>query len=211
MSARANVHTVCRAKGVRGMAGAKKRRRMPLAGAALLASVLTTETLLLMEGRYAEALPLHLCGLSALAALAVCAGARGVLLDFLWYLGLPGALLALAFPAPALCRHPALLGAAYVSTHALIAAVPLVLLARGERPRRGRARRMMLLLQGIALAAFFVNRALGTDFLFLSTPPAGSPLVAVFHRSYALYLCALQAMMLLVCLGMGAALRAADA
>ena len=35
----------------------------------------------------------------------------------------------------------------------------------------------LIFLQALALTAFFVNRALGTDFLSLSAPPIGAPLV----------------------------------
>lgn len=175
---------------------------MALPGIALLLSLCVTEALIFLEGPWADALPLHLCGISALAALAVAWGARGTALDFLWYLGMPGALLALLFPAPALSRWQTLLNASYVATHALILVIPLLAMRRGDWPRRGRAAEMMILLQGVALLAFFVNRALGTDFLFLMAPPAGTPLIGVFRAGYAQYLIALQALMLLLCLFM---------
>ncbi|MDY5349128.1 MAG: hypothetical protein SPG80_06240, partial [Candidatus Ventricola sp.] len=54
-------------------------------GALLLASLLTTEGLLLAEGREAEALPLHLCSISALLALCLAFCAQQAALDFLWY------------------------------------------------------------------------------------------------------------------------------
>ena len=179
-----------------------KSRRMPLLALILLSSLCVTEALIFLEGSWADALPLHLCSLSALAALGVAFGARGMALDFLWYLGMPGALLALLFPAPAMSRWQTLLNTSYVATHALILLIPLRAMLRGDWPRRGRAAEMMILLQAVALADFFVNRALGTDFLFLMAPPAGSPLIPVFRRGYLTYLLALQAVMLLLCLCM---------
>ena len=61
---------------------------------------------------------------------------------------------------------------------------------------------MMSVLLGIAAPVLIVNRLLGTDFLFLSAPPIGTPLEAVFHLGYPLYLAALFALMLFCCTGM---------
>lgn len=179
-----------------------KNRRMPLCFAALLTSVAITEALLGLEGRWAEALPLHLCGVAAVAAISVTLGARGAALDFLWYLGMPGALLALAFPAPAPSVRQALLNASYVTTHAMILLVPLRAMRAGDWPRRGRATPMLLALQGLALAAFGVNRRLGTDFLFLMSPPPGTPLERLFALGRGAYLLSLEALMAAVCLAM---------
>ncbi|MDO5299407.1 MAG: YwaF family protein [Clostridia bacterium] len=171
-------------------------------GHVLAVSLVATEAILLLEGRWQEALPLHLCSLSAMAALVLAFGEHGMLLDFLWYLGMPGAALALIFPAPAVTRCQALLNASYVTTHALILIIPLTAMLAGMRPRRGRAPAMMMILQGIALVAYFVNRALGTDFLFLMAPPAGTPLVTAYSWGYPAYLLALEAIMLAVCMVM---------
>lgn len=176
-------------------------------GALLAASMIVTEGLLLHEGRWREAIPLHLCSVSALVALFVAAGARGGALDFLWYLGLPGALLALVFPAPAVSVHQPLFNLAYAVTHLMIVLIPLAVIARGTLPRAGRAARMLLALQGIALAAFLANEALGTDFLFLSGPPPGTPLVALYAFGVVPYVLALEGMMLAVCLLQGRTAR----
>lgn len=185
-----------------------KRRAAPerVMGALLLVSLLTTESLLLAEGRVADALPLHLCSLSALLALGAAFHANQGSLDFLWYVGMPGALLALIFPAPASSRWQALLTASYVATHALIVIIPLVLMLQGQRPRRGRAPQVLIALQGMALQAFFVNRCLGTDFMFLSAPPADTPLETIFRLGYLPYLLALEALALSCCAVMGALL-----
>jgi len=64
----------------------------------------------------------------------------------------------------------------------------------------------MLCMQGIALAAYGVNRMLGTDFLFLMAPPAGTPLEALFRLGYPAYLIALETLILLTALAMENAL-----
>ena len=70
--------------------------------------------------------------------------------------------------------------------------VPLCLLAAGRRVRRGRALPLFLGMQGLALAASFVNGKLGTDYLFLTAPPAGTPLEAAFALGRPAYLLALE-------------------
>ncbi len=60
-----------------------------------------TTALLALQGRMREAVPLHLCSVSALAAAVLVVFTRAAFLDFLWLLGMPGAVLALVFPAPA--------------------------------------------------------------------------------------------------------------
>ena len=173
-------------------------------GALLCVSLGATLALLLLEGRWREAIPLHLCSLSALSAIWLAFFPRQALLDFLWYLGMPGAALALLFPAPAVSRLQALLDASYVVTHALILVIPAVRMACGMRPQRGRSLAMMGTLLVIAAVAGAVNRRLGTDFLFLAAPPAGTPLEAVFDAGYAIYLAFLLSMMLALCLTMDA-------
>ena len=168
---------------------------MALCGLLMLASTLVTEVILALQGRFAEAIPMHLCSIASIAAMLVSIGARGMALDFLWYLGMPGATLALLFPAPAISRWQALFNVSYVATHALILIIPALAMLGGDWPRRGRALRMMLLLQVIAMTAGIFNHALGTDFLFLSAPPAGTPLVGVYRRGYAAYLLTLEGLM----------------
>ncbi len=191
-------------RGLRGKAGVIARRAGE-AGAlfcVLAASMAATLTLLIAQGRWREAIPLHLCSLSALAAGALALKPSAWLLDFLWYLGMPGAALALLFPAPAVSRFQTLMTASYVLTHAMILVIPLWAMRAGMRPRGGKGLHALLALQGIALVSALVNRALGTDFLFLSAPPLGTPLEAVFALGYPVYLAALEAMMTLCVMGM---------
>lgn len=178
-----------------------------LMGVLLLLSILVTTALLVVQGRWQEAIPLHLCSVSALLAAMLSFKKSPEILDFLWYLGMPGAVLALIFPAPASSVMQPLFTAGYVVTHALIAAIPLTAFAMGEEPRRGTAPTQLMALQPLALTAFFVNRALGTDFLFLAAPPQDTPLTRVWELGYPAYILLLQGMMLGLCLLMSAAHR----
>ena len=168
---------------------------MTLCGLLMLASTLLTEVILALQGRFAEAIPMHLCSIASIAAMLVSIGARGMSLDFLWYLGMPGAMLALLFPAPAMSRWQMLFNMSYVATHMLILIIPALAMLGGDWPRRGRALWMMLLLQIIAMVAGIINRALGTDFLFLSAPPAQTPLVSIYRQGYGVYLLVLEGLM----------------
>ena len=133
--------------------------------------------------------------------------ARSTIVDYLWLLGMPGAILALVFPAPAVSRWQTLFTACYMLTHALIVLIGLSAMAMGECPRAGKAPMALIFLQALALTAFFVNRALGTDFLFLSAPPIGTPLVWIGSAGYGAYIACLQGMMTLLCLAMDGAGR----
>jgi len=170
------------------------------------ASMGITVALLLLQGRWREAIPLHLCSLCALAATYLAFRPSQFLLDILWYLGMPGALLALIFPAPAVSRFQLLLNLSYGITHLLILLIPVLCMVSGMRPRAGRMLPMFLLLQGMAAAAYLANRIFGTDFLFLAAPPAGTPLEILFFFGYPLYLISLEAIGALMIFGMHALL-----
>ena len=169
---------------------------------ALAGSMMTTVFLLMLQGRWQEAIPLHLCSLAALAAVILALRPRVYLLDFLWYLGMPGAALALLFPAPAVSRFQTLMTGSYVTTHALILLIPAYLMVLGMRPGTYASGRMLLTLNAVALCAALVNGALGTDFLFLSAPAAGTPLEAVYQLGMPAYLCCLELLMAALCLMM---------
>lgn len=168
-------------------------------GAVLGASLGVTFALLVLQGRWREAIPLHLCSLAALGGLLLLFRPRAWTLDLLWYLGMPGAALALLFPAPAVSRFQNLLNASYTITHMMILIIPLAFMLRGMRPRAGRSAAVFLILQGIALIACWVNRLLGTDFLFLAAPPMGTPLAMVFDWGYPVYLILLETLMFSLC------------
>lgn len=185
----------------------RMRTMRRLMGVLLLLSILVTTVLLVAQGRWQEAVPLHLCSVSALLAAVLSFKKSPAILDFLWYLGMPGAVLALIFPAPASSVMQPLFTVGYVVTHAMIATIPLAAFAMGEEPRRGTAPTQLMALQPLALTAFFVNRALGTDFLFLAAPPQDTPLMRVWELGYPAYILLLQGMMLGLCLLMNAAHR----
>lgn len=168
----------------------------------LVCSMLTTEGLLVLQGRWREAIPLHLCSISAIAASMLARFRSLFLLDFLWYLGMPGAALALLFPAPASSLCQPLFNLSYFITHAMILLIPALRIRFGMHPRMGKTRWMMLVLACMAGIADAANRALGTDFLFLASPPPDTPLEAVFVLGKLPYRAALLMLMFLLSLMM---------
>lgn len=183
----------------------KEKTPINVMGIVLVCSMLVTEGLLVFQGRWREAIPLHLCSISAMAAVWFTFCSKQFLLDFLWYLGMPGAALALMFPALASSVFQPLMNVSYYMTHALILMIPLCRVVTGMLPQKGRTLQMLLLLLGLAGLAAVANSVLGTDFLFLASPPAGTPLETLFRFGYPLYLLTLFALMLICCMGMDAA------
>lgn len=172
--------------------------------AVLAVSLMATLSLLILQGRWREAVPLHLCSVCALLSLFLALRPRAWTLDILFYLGMPGAVLALLFPAPAVSACQIVMNASYVVTHAMILVIPAALMIMGMRPRPGLAARMTAYLLIAALAADTVNRVLDTDFFFLAAPPTGTPLAAVYAWGPRAYVIVLALMMLLACMGMDA-------
>ncbi|MDR3051500.1 MAG: TIGR02206 family membrane protein [Oscillospiraceae bacterium] len=160
-------------------AGRVSGRAVGRAACALLALCMAaTITLTVLDGKdlLRTLLPLHLCSLSALLTLPVLARARQACLNFCWYLGLPGAAMALLFPAIEPSGQPHIMATAFFLTHGLIVFAPLLCAARGQWPRR-RAMGPALLAGNLFLALVYgADRLLGANYMFLLWPPAGTPL-----------------------------------
>lgn len=122
-------------------------------------------------------LPFHLCDVMVfLEFLAVFLPqkAKGPLPALCWWLGLPGALFALVTPGETAYPFWNIYYLIFLFLHFFLLLVPLFLVLDGFRPRLRQTLPCFLWLSGIAAAAFFVNRALGSNYLFLSRAPAGS-------------------------------------
>lgn len=144
-----------------------------------------------------NALPLHLCGFSALVAIGLCFTYSSTGFHFLVLLGMPGALLALVFPAVTECSRPVLMRMAFVRLHALIPAVGVFLLAQ-KRPLPSDPRRSLLLGNGLMLAAACVNSLTGSNYLFLRAAPSGTPLAWLIRHGYGVYVAGLELLCMLL-------------
>ncbi|MBR3763470.1 MAG: TIGR02206 family membrane protein [Clostridia bacterium] len=172
-----------------------------LLGGMVLAAMAAQETILLLAGQltWATALPLHLCSLMGLCTLPALLTRRETLLHALLLLGAPGAALALLFPAIMDTPWPRVTRLFFIIMHAGIFLAPLLPLSLGWRPRcRGACQAGVFLLTAGAVA-LPVNRLTGGNYLFLSGPVAGTPLI-LLHQwgwgSYLLLLAALAALLL---------------
>ena len=142
-------------------------------------------------------LPLHLCSLSALLCMGLCIRCHQPAFDFLMLLGVPGALLALCFPAMAAASRPWLMKAAFLRLHVLIAATAVFLLAQ-QKPLPEDPRRAFLLGNGFVLMAALVNELTGSNYFFLRAAPAGTPLVQLIRPGYGFYLASLEILCMLL-------------
>lgn len=124
----------------------------------------------------ATGLPLHLCSLMGVLTLPMLLTRSRMLRSAALFAGVPGAALALLFPAVLDTPWPRLTALAFHTLHAGLACAPWLVIAQGWRPRPSDAWRagFVLLLAGIA--AMVVNPLTAGNYLFLATPIAGTPL-----------------------------------
>ena len=163
---------------------AARRGKIParatrIAALALLAACMTTTiTLTVLDHKdlLRTLLPLHLCSLSAFLTLYLLATGNAACFHFCWYLGMPGAALALAFPAVEPSSWPNLMGTAFMLTHALVAFVPLLLCAQGRAPAPRAAGGVLLAGGGYFALTLLVNLSIGANYMFLLKAPPGTPL-----------------------------------
>lgn len=145
-------------------------------------------------------MPLHLCSACALLSVYYYArGARGGF-NLLYYAGMPGAFMALCFPAVAVNTNQALMDFSFYLTHSLIVFAPLLAIACGDRPRRSAAISSYGILLGFSVCVYVFNAAFGANYLFLMDAPAGTPLMAIQSLGRVYYIAVLALLAALVIL-----------
>lgn len=187
-----------------GMPRAARRRYWWAAwglGGLILAAMGTQELILLRAGllTWQTGLPLHLCSLMGVLALPALLLRRPMLLNAALFAGVPGALLALLFPAVLNTPWPGLTSLAFHTLHAGLVCVPLLPMALGWRPDARGAAGAWVFLLGAAAAAGLANRLTGGNYLFLAGPVAGTPLMLLARwggTAYRLLLIALATLVL---------------
>ncbi len=182
--------------------GATPARRATVA--AILAAGLAVSMgcqlwLMQLEGQLnlTTGLPLHLCGFSALLCVWLCFCWTPTGYYFLLLLSLPGALLALCFPAVAACSHPLAMRIAFLRLHAIIVAVGVFFWKQGK-PLPADPRRVFLAGNGLMLFAALVNHLTGANYLFLRAAPSGTPLAWFIRPGYAAYAASLELLCMLL-------------
>lgn len=158
------------------------RRRGDLAmGVVLLALELAYNAILFFGGHlYVYMLPLHLCALSVVLCVLHCFTGARWLGQYLYYLGMPGALCALLFPnwnTYPLSNYFCISG---FVIHGLLVIRGWMLLRSGSlRPDLRGLMTSAAFVFAAAVPIYYFNRRFGTNYMFLMTPSAGSPLTAV--------------------------------
>jgi len=183
--------------------GVKRPQRRMLTAAALTAGLLISMAsqlwLLALDGQLnlSTGLPLHLCGMMAVLCLPLCwfSLVNGYMLLLL--LGVPGAVLALCFPAVIDCSHPLLMRLAFCRVHVLILATAMFRWHHKKPPPMD-ARSSFLLGNGFLLITACVNQTLDTNYLFLRAAPVGTPLALLIVRGYGFYVASLEMLCMLM-------------
>lgn len=121
-------------------------------------------------------LPLHLCSMMGVLALPMLVSGRRFLWHLSLYLGLPGAALAMLFPAVLPTPWPLLTKLSFFVLHAGLILAPLLPLGLGRRPSPWGAVASGGFLLAAGLTVMAVNARLGSNYLFVSWAVPGTPL-----------------------------------
>lgn len=122
-------------------------------------------------------LPFHLCGISVLLITFDIIKPTKIARYFLYYLGIPGALLALLFPNWTVlpCLNFSHIHSFVI--HIMLVMYPVILVTGGEfLPDIKAMFKCILLLICMAIPIYFINLLCDTNFMFLMEPETGNPL-----------------------------------
>ena len=143
-----------------------------------------------------EFLPLHLCSLFGVLSIIFLWQMPALLRETICFLGAPAAFLTLFFPVAAFCSHPLLMKTAFSQLHVLLALMPFYLHQTGK-PLPIDPRRTLMVSNGYLVVICLVNRFFATNYLFLRSAPAGTPLMWLYVHGPAVYLCSLEMLCML--------------
>lgn len=143
-------------------------------------------------------LPLHLCSFTGFLMPFMLLTHSVGLLEFTLFLGVPGALAALIFPAVMPSPWPIIMEGAFFSLHALISLAPFLRMANGDRPRPMALGRVFLWGNILLLLVTGVNSIFKTNYFFLRNAPTGTPLYLLQSMGQAAYIAALEMAALVV-------------
>lgn len=158
-------------------------------GLIIVGAMLCQEIILLRCGKltWKTGLPLHLCSMMGLAALPMLVTGNETLRNLSLYLGMPGALAALVFPAVLETPWPEITRLSFHIMHTGVLLCPVLPLCCGWRPRPRGALEAGVWLALAAAAVSVVNDALGSNYLFLRLPAAGTPLAWMAGKGLTAY------------------------
>lgn len=188
-----------RCQGYPGAARRLYRRAAWALGLLCLLAMLAQELMLLLSHQlsWRTGLPLHLCSAMGVLMLPTLLTGNESLRHAALYLGVPGALAALLFPAILSTPWPRGMALAFHALHASLAVAPWLPFGLGWRPKPIGAVQAGAVLGGLGCAAAVANRLTGGNYLFLSTPVAGTPLMLLARHGLGAY----RAWLALLCAG----------
>ena len=122
-------------------------------------------------------LPFHLCGINILLIGFDIIKRTKTVENFLYYIGIPGAMLALLFPNWTALPCNNFFHIHSFTVHIMLVLYPLLLVSSGEiKPDIKTMPKCIALLVLMAIPVYFLNMWLGTNFMFLMDPETGNPL-----------------------------------
>lgn len=154
------------------------RRYAWILGLVIYAAMLMQEGVLLLSGMldWSNGLPLHLCSLMGVLTLPMLLTRSRILRSAALFIGVPGAALALIFPAVLQTPWPTVTALGFHTLHAGLVCAPWLVIAKGWRPVPADAARAGLVLLMAGALAMLLNPITGGNYLFLAYPIAGTPL-----------------------------------
>jgi len=156
------------------------RRKIQVAAAVfMIAGTLVRWIWVALIGHYSvlEMLPLHLCTMSVIVEFAAVISENVILKEFSYAVSLPGAVASIITPLMGPYPLFSYYYLEFAVTHTVLVTLPLLwIFVDGFRPDFRRLPYCFAILLGFAAAAAIVNRALGSNYMFLNYAPSGTPL-----------------------------------
>ena len=122
-------------------------------------------------------LPFHLCSINIFVILYHAYKPSKAVENYLYTVGIPGALMALFFPTWTSLPLFNFMHLHSFTIHILLILYPIMLLVRKDfRPEVNTIPKSLAILAGLGVIALCINLLLGTNFMFLMFAPEGNPL-----------------------------------
>jgi hypothetical integral membrane protein (TIGR02206 family) len=150
-------------------------------GVALAAVAFSYTVSVIVEGQWSasSSLPLALCNMAVLVAVAACWTQIPLLVELTWFWGLAGTIQAVITP-DLQAGFPHLVFFEYVVGHTgIVLAAVFLVVGMGVTPRPGAVRRVFAITIGYTIFVGAVDAASGANYMFLRQPPTSWTLLKV--------------------------------
>ena len=121
-------------------------------------------------------LPLHLCSINIILCAVYAWSKNRLIAELLYSLCLPGAMMAMLFPSWSMLPLVNFMSLHSITVHFLLMLFPLLLLAGGMKPDYRLLPKCLLCVVIAAAVMYFINKPLGTNFMFVNYAEPGTPL-----------------------------------